>query len=98
MLASSVALKPATPKTTATDVPTTGLVQKIPQNENTPLYARSPYAVAKMYAYWIVANYWEADGIYACNGILFNYDSPCRGETLVTRKVHSRLGQYCARA
>jgi GDPmannose 4,6-dehydratase len=64
-----------------------GLVQETPQNETTPFYPRSPYAVAKMYAYWIVVNYREAYGIYACNGILFNHESPRRGETFVTRKI-----------
>jgi GDPmannose 4,6-dehydratase len=64
-----------------------GLVQEIPQKESTPFYPRSPYAVAKMYAYWIVVNYREAYGIYACNGILFNHESPRRGETFVTRKI-----------
>lgn len=64
-----------------------GLVQEIPQTETTPFYPRSPYAVAKLYAYWIVVNYREAYGIYACNGILFNHESPRRGETFVTRKV-----------
>jgi GDPmannose 4,6-dehydratase len=64
-----------------------GLVQKTPQRETTPFYPRSPYAVAKMYAYWIVVNYREAYGIYACNGILFNHESPRRGETFVTRKI-----------
>lgn len=64
-----------------------GLVQEIPQKETTPFYPRSPYAVAKMYAYWITVNYREAYGIYACNGILFNHESPRRGETFVTRKV-----------
>jgi GDPmannose 4,6-dehydratase len=64
-----------------------GLVQEIPQKETTPFYPRSPYAVAKMYAYWIVVNYREAYDIYACNGILFNHESPRRGETFVTRKV-----------
>lgn len=64
-----------------------GLVQEIPQKETTPFYPRSPYAVAKMYAYWIVVNYREAFGIYACNGILFNHESPRRGETFVTRKI-----------
>lgn len=64
-----------------------GLVQEIPQRENTPFYPRSPYAVAKMYAYWITVNYREAYGIYACNGILFNHESPRRGETFVTRKI-----------
>ena len=64
-----------------------GLVQEIPQKESTPFYPRSPYAVAKMYAYWIVVNYRESYGIYACNGILFNHESPRRGETFVTRKI-----------
>lgn len=64
-----------------------GLVQAIPQSESTPFYPRSPYAVAKMYAYWITVNYREAYGMYACNGILFNHESPLRGETFVTRKV-----------
>lgn len=64
-----------------------GLVQEIPQKENTPFYPRSPYAVAKLYAYWITVNYREAYGMYACNGILFNHESPRRGETFVTRKI-----------
>jgi GDPmannose 4,6-dehydratase len=64
-----------------------GLVQETPQKETTPFYPRSPYAVAKMYAYWITVNYREAYGLYACNGILFNHESPRRGETFVTRKV-----------
>ncbi|OWJ77746.1 MULTISPECIES: GDP-mannose 4,6-dehydratase [Haematobacter] len=64
-----------------------GLVQEIPQKETTPFHPRSPYAVAKMYAYWIAVNYREAYGIYACNGILFNHESPRRGETFVTRKI-----------
>lgn len=64
-----------------------GLVQEIPQRETTPFYPRSPYAVAKLYAYWISVNYREAYGIYACNGILFNHESPRRGETFVTRKI-----------
>ena len=64
-----------------------GLVQETPQKETTPFYPRSPYAVAKMYAYWITVNYREAYGIYACNGILFNHESPRRGETFVTRKI-----------
>lgn len=64
-----------------------GLVQEIPQKETTPFYPRSPYAVAKMYAYWITVNYRESYGIYACNGILFNHESPRRGETFVTRKI-----------
>jgi GDPmannose 4,6-dehydratase len=64
-----------------------GLVQEIPQKESTPFYPRSPYAVAKLYAYWITINYREAYGMYACNGILFNHESPRRGETFVTRKI-----------
>jgi GDPmannose 4,6-dehydratase len=64
-----------------------GLVQEIPQKETTPFYPRSPYAVAKLYAYWITVNYREAYGLYACNGILFNHESPLRGETFVTRKI-----------
>lgn len=64
-----------------------GLVQEIPQKETTPFYPRSPYAVAKMYAYWITVNYRESYGMYACNGILFNHESPRRGETFVTRKI-----------
>lgn len=64
-----------------------GLVQEIPQRETTPFYPRSPYAVAKLYAYWITVNYREAYGVYACNGILFNHESPRRGETFVTRKI-----------
>lgn len=64
-----------------------GLVQEIPQRETTPFYPRSPYAVAKLYAYWITVNYREAYGMYACNGILFNHESPLRGETFVTRKI-----------
>ncbi|PWK60555.1 GDP-mannose 4,6-dehydratase [Roseicyclus mahoneyensis] len=64
-----------------------GLVQEVPQRETTPFHPRSPYAVAKMYAYWITVNYREAYGIYACNGILFNHESPRRGETFVTRKI-----------
>ncbi|EER3145134.1 GDP-mannose 4,6-dehydratase [Escherichia coli] len=64
-----------------------GLVQEIPQKESTPFYPRSPYAVAKLYAYWITVNYRESYGIYACNGILFNHESPRRGETFVTRKI-----------
>jgi GDPmannose 4,6-dehydratase len=64
-----------------------GLVQEIPQKETTPFYPRSPYAVAKLYAYWIVVNYREAYGLFACNGILFNHESPRRGETFVTRKI-----------
>ena len=64
-----------------------GLVQEVPQSETTPFYPRSPYAVAKMYAYWITVNYREAYDMYACNGILFNHESPLRGETFVTRKI-----------
>jgi GDPmannose 4,6-dehydratase len=64
-----------------------GLVQEVPQSETTPFYPRSPYAVAKMYAYWITVNYREAYGMFACNGILFNHESPIRGETFVTRKI-----------
>ena len=64
-----------------------GKVQEVPQSETTPFYPRSPYAVAKMYAYWITVNYREAYGMYACNGILFNHESPIRGETFVTRKI-----------
>ncbi|RRV58158.1 GDP-mannose 4,6-dehydratase [Stutzerimonas stutzeri] len=64
-----------------------GLVQEVPQKETTPFYPRSPYAVAKLYAYWITVNYREAYGMYACNGILFNHESPRRGETFVTRKI-----------
>jgi GDPmannose 4,6-dehydratase len=70
-----------------------GLVQEIPQKETTPFYPRSPYAVAKMYAYWICVNYREAYGIYACNGILFNHESPLRGETFVTRKISRGLAR-----
>lgn len=68
-----------------------GLVQEIPQKETTPFYPRSPYAVAKLYAYWIAVNYREAYGMYACNGILFNHESPRRGETFVTRKITRAL-------
>lgn len=64
-----------------------GLVQHVPQSESTPFYPRSPYAVAKLYGYWIIVNYREAYGMYACNGILFNHESPIRGETFVTRKI-----------
>ena len=70
-----------------------GLVQEFPQNETTPFYPRSPYAVAKLYAYWIVINYREAYGIFACNGILFNHESPRRGETFVTRKITRGLSR-----
>ena len=70
-----------------------GLVQEVPQKESTPFYPRSPYAVAKLYAYWITVNYREAYGIYACNGILFNHESPLRGETFVTRKITRGLAR-----
>ena len=70
-----------------------GLVQETPQTETTPFYPRSPYAVAKLYAYWITVNYREAYGIYACNGILFNHESPLRGETFVTRKITRALAR-----
>ena len=70
-----------------------GLVQETPQRESTPFYPRSPYAVAKLYAYWITVNYREAYGMYACNGILFNHESPRRGETFVTRKITRTLAQ-----
>jgi GDPmannose 4,6-dehydratase len=70
-----------------------GLVQEIPQTEKTPFHPRSPYAIAKLYAYWITINYREAYGIYACNGILFNHESPVRGETFVTRKITRGLAR-----
>lgn len=70
-----------------------GLVQEVPQKETTPFYPRSPYAVAKLYAYWITINYREAYGIYACNGLLFNHESPVRGETFVSRKVTRGLAR-----
>lgn len=70
-----------------------GLVQEIPQKETTPFYPRSPYAVAKLYGYWITVNYREAYGMYACNGILFNHESPIRGETFVTRKITRALAR-----
>jgi GDPmannose 4,6-dehydratase len=70
-----------------------GLVQEVPQSERTPFYPRSPYAVAKMYAYWITVNYREAYNMYACNGILFNHESPLRGETFVTRKITRGVAQ-----
>ena len=73
-----------------------GLAQQIPQTETTPFYPRSPYAVAKLYGYWIVVNYREAYGIYACNGILFNHESPLRGETFVTRKITRGLARIKA--
>ena len=70
-----------------------GLVQEIPQSETTPFYPRSPYGVAKLYAYWITVNYREAYGMYACNGIMFNHESPLRGETFVTRKITRALAR-----
>lgn len=70
-----------------------GLVQEVPQKETTPFYPRSPYGVAKLYAYWITVNYRESYGIYACNGILFNHESPLRGETFVTRKITRGLAR-----
>ncbi|MAJ44574.1 MAG: GDP-mannose 4,6-dehydratase, partial [Candidatus Marinimicrobia bacterium] len=70
-----------------------GLIQETPQNENTPFYPRSPYAVAKLYGYWIVVNYREAYDMFACNGILFNHESPRRGETFVTRKITRGLAR-----
>lgn len=70
-----------------------GLVQEVPQKETTPFYPRSPYGVAKLYAYWITVNYREAYGLYACNGILFNHESPIRGETFVTRKITIALSR-----
>ena len=70
-----------------------GLVQETPQKETTPFYPRSPYAVAKLYGYWIMVNYREAYGLYACNGILFNHESPMRGETFVTRKITLALAR-----
>jgi GDPmannose 4,6-dehydratase len=70
-----------------------GLVREVPQKETTPFYPRSPYAVAKLYAYWITVNYREAYGMYACNGILFNHESPLRGETFVTRKITRALAR-----
>ncbi|WP_158785757.1 GDP-mannose 4,6-dehydratase [Granulicella sp. L46] len=70
-----------------------GLVREVPQTEKTPFYPRSPYAVAKLYAYWITVNYREAYGMYACNGILFNHESPVRGETFVTRKITRALAR-----
>lgn len=71
-----------------------GLVQEVPQNENTPFYPRSPYGVAKLYAFWICKNYREAYDIFACNGILFNHESPLRGETFVTRKITRAAAKY----
>lgn len=70
-----------------------GLVQEVPQKETTPFYPRSPYAAAKLYAYWITVNYREAYGMYACNGVLFNHESPVRGETFVTRKITRALAR-----
>jgi GDPmannose 4,6-dehydratase len=70
-----------------------GMVREVPQRETTPFYPRSPYAVAKLYAYWITVNYREAYGLYACNGILFNHESPKRGETFVTRKITRALAR-----
>ena len=70
-----------------------GKVQEIPQKETTPFYPRSPYGAAKVYAYWITVNYREAYGMYACNGILFNHESPIRGETFVTRKITRGLAR-----
>src|SRR6187431_488194 len=70
-----------------------GMVQEVPQRETTPFYPRSPYAAAKLYAYWITINYREAYGMYACNGILFNHESPLRGETFVTRKITRGLAR-----
>ena len=72
-----------------------GLVQEVPQTEKTPFYPRSPYAVAKLYAYWITVNYREAYNMYACNGILFNHESPLRGETFVTRKITRAAAKIC---
>jgi GDPmannose 4,6-dehydratase len=74
-----------------------GLVQEVPQTERTPFYPRSPYAAAKIYAYWIVVNYREAYGIHASNGILFNHESPLRGETFVTRKITRAVAAIEAR-
>ena len=73
-----------------------GLVQEIPQKESTPFYPRSPYGVAKLYAYWITVNYRESYGMYACNGVLFNHESPRRGETFVTRKITRGLARVDA--
>src|SRR5215831_16259214 len=70
-----------------------GLVQEVPQSEKTPFYPRSPYGVAKLFAYWITVNYRESYGMYACNGILFNHESPMRGETFVTRKITRGIAQ-----
>ena len=73
-----------------------GLIQETPQNEKTPFYPRSPYGVAKLYAYWITVNYREAYGMFACNGILFNHESPRRGETFITRKITRGLSRIDA--
>ena len=73
-----------------------GLVQEIPQKESTPFYPRSPYGVAKLYAYWITVNVRESYGMYACNGVLFNHESPRRGETFVTRKITRGLARVDA--
>jgi GDPmannose 4,6-dehydratase len=73
-----------------------GKVQEVPQRETTPFYPRSPYGAAKLYGYWITVNYREAYGLYACNGILFNHESPIRGETFVTRKITRGLARICA--
>ena len=73
-----------------------GLIQETPQDENTPFYPRSPYGVAKLYAYWITVNYREAYGLFACNGILFNHESPRRGETFITRKITRGLSRIDA--
>src|SRR3954467_13484183 len=70
-----------------------GLVQEVPQKKTTPPYPRSPYAVAKLYAFWVTVNYREGYGMYACNGILFNHESPVRGETFVTRKITRALAR-----
>jgi GDPmannose 4,6-dehydratase len=70
-----------------------GKVQEIPQRETTPFYPRSPYGAAKVYAYWITVNYREAYGLFACNGILFNHESPLRGETFVSRKITRALAR-----
>src|SRR5665647_860762 len=90
----AVRLLGLTPKTRIYQASTSelyGLVQEVPQTEKTPFYPRSPYGVAKLYAYWITVNYREAYGMYACNGILFNHESPVRGETFVTRKITRAL-------
>src|SRR3546814_5351084 len=79
----------------SSDLELYGKAQEIPQNEKTPFYPRSPYAAAKLYAYWITVNYREAYGIHASNGILFNHESPIRGETFVTRKI--KIGRASCR-